>query len=96
MGHLRHYEAEHLVAGFRNYGYISDEVIYTGHLIKVLQYLLCLVFPSLKKKRSRIWWRLEKLDLESKASYGLQLTLLMRKNQAKKGISQTATDYRIK
>ena len=79
VGHLRHYKAEHLVAGFRNYGYIGDEVIYTGHLIKVLQYLLCLVFPTLKKKKSKIWWRLEKLDLEGKASYGLQLTLLMRK-----------------
>jgi ubiquinone/menaquinone biosynthesis C-methylase UbiE len=80
IGHLRHYKAENLVTEFSHSGFLPSKVSYSGHLIKVLQNLLSWIFPSFGKVGSRLWWKLEEMDLKSKSPRGLQLTLLMRKD----------------
>lgn len=79
IGHLRHYQAENLVEKFSKFGLILKNLQYTGHLIKVLQVLLSLFFPALRKKDSKLWWRLEEMDSKGKSSFGLQINLALRK-----------------
>ena len=79
VGHLRHYKAEHLLSEFSLMGFFANDVLYSGHLVKMSQILLSRIFPSLGKQDSKLWWKLEELDLKSTSPTGLQLTLLMRK-----------------
>ena len=79
VGHLRHYKAEELSAEFSRNCFIVNNVLYSGHLVKLLQNLLSRIIPSLAKKDSKLWWTLEELDLTSNSPTGLNLTLIMRK-----------------
>jgi ubiquinone/menaquinone biosynthesis C-methylase UbiE len=79
IGHLRHYETENLKAKFLRYGFSTSEVLYSGHLCKVLQILFSWIFSNFKKKDSKLWWKLEEMDLKNNSPAGVQLTLIMRK-----------------
>lgn len=80
MGHLRHYEAKDLQQRFENYGLDLVNLAYTGHLPKVIQYFLTLVFPFFVN--SSWWWKLEELDFNmSNNSSGLHFDLVMEKQK---------------
>jgi ubiquinone/menaquinone biosynthesis C-methylase UbiE len=78
IGHLRHYKAEHLLSEFSPM-FLANDVLYSGHLVKMSQTLLSRIFPSLEKRGSKLWWKLEEMDLKNTSPTGLQLTLLMWK-----------------
>jgi hypothetical protein len=50
------------------------------HFVKILQYLLSLLFHQVRRPNSRIWWKLEELDLKLyKLPTGLHLSIIMQK-----------------
>jgi ubiquinone/menaquinone biosynthesis C-methylase UbiE len=79
IGHLRHYKAENLVTEFLHHGVLTTKVLYSGHLVKVLQNILSRIFPSFNERFSKGWWKLEEMALRNASPTGLQLTLLMRR-----------------
>jgi ubiquinone/menaquinone biosynthesis C-methylase UbiE len=81
IGHLRHYKAEDLLSEFSRMGFRTNNVLYSGHLVKMSQILLSKVFPSLGKRDSKLWWKLEEMDLKTTSPTGLQLTLLLWKTE---------------
>jgi ubiquinone/menaquinone biosynthesis C-methylase UbiE len=81
IGHLRHYKAEDLLSEFSRMGFRTNIVLYSGHLVKLSQTLLSKVFPSLGKRDSKLWWKLEEMDLKTTSPTGLQLTLLLWKTK---------------
>lgn len=62
IGHLRHYYAPDLIRMFEQNGFKLDQLIYHGHKIKVLQFILSVIFKLEQKKNSKLWWYLEKKD----------------------------------
>jgi ubiquinone/menaquinone biosynthesis C-methylase UbiE len=79
IGHLRHYEAESLSAEFQCAGLITRRILYSGHLTKVVQYIISWLSSVSGKSFEKIWWKLEETDLKIDSPTGLQLTLLVRK-----------------
>jgi ubiquinone/menaquinone biosynthesis C-methylase UbiE len=75
VGHLRHYKAETLIYNFSSKGLDTKQVLYSAHLQKLLQNLICRIAPSLAAKDSRIWWKLETLDLKTDSPTGLNLAI---------------------
>lgn len=86
IGHLRHYKCEDLVSELSMHGFVAPQVMYSGHLIKVMQSLLCMVFSRLNRRESALWWRLERKDLDgSKEPSGLQVSVTMQKRKGVAG-----------
>jgi ubiquinone/menaquinone biosynthesis C-methylase UbiE len=80
IGHLRHYKAEHLIAEFVSHGIITEEIAYSGHMIKLFQTLLSRLSGNFEKNAAKMWWQIESMDSKmSKLAYGLQLHLTMKK-----------------
>lgn len=78
IGHLRHYKAEDLIAKFFKYDFVVEDVLYNGHLIKIVQIFLRFISP--KFESSKLWWNLEEMDLKrKKIDHGLHLHLVMKK-----------------
>lgn len=79
VGHLRHYKAENLELLFAQQGLRAEEVFYTGHLPKILQFVIQSFIGGTEKMGSHVWWYLEKLDAVFKhLPTGLQLFMLFR------------------
>jgi SAM-dependent methyltransferase len=80
LGHKRHYGEEELVALMERAGLHHIETSYSGHPVKVAQLVLDRVVPNVRCWRSRVWWKLEEIDLraDSRASGALQLSALFR------------------
>jgi ubiquinone/menaquinone biosynthesis C-methylase UbiE len=79
IGHLRHYSQEALVAKFKACGFEPLAVIYSGHLIKIAQFLISKIFGE-KGFFSRLWWYFENIDLKKESkNTGLQLTCVFQK-----------------
>jgi SAM-dependent methyltransferase len=80
LGHKRHYDDAALQRVLEPVGLGHVETTYTGHAVKVLQYVLDRLLPS-SAKRDRVWWSLERLDLRaSRRRYGaLQLNAVFRR-----------------
>jgi len=57
------------------------ETTYSGHAVKLLQFVLDRVLPTNWRRRDQVWWRLEHLDLRaSRRAYGaLQLNAVFRR-----------------
>lgn len=80
VGHLRHYSEEELIGLFEDFGFHSTKVMYSGHLVKLAQLLLSKIFPSLCYGNSRLWWRLEGIDLgHGDVNTGLQISIVFSK-----------------
>lgn len=78
-GHLRHYSKEDLVSKFREVGLMVKEIMYSAHLIKLVQIFLEKVFGK-SELGSKIWWNFERSDLSKRNSKtGLQLTAIFEK-----------------
>lgn len=83
VGHLRHYSEEELIGLFKDFGFRSTKVLYSGHLIKFVQFFLSKIFPSLRYGNSRLWWRLEGIDLgQGDVNTGLHLSIIFSKEKA--------------
>jgi hypothetical protein len=80
MGHLRHYSRKLLLEKLRRSGFEDIRFYTSGHLIKMFQYLLTILFPALNSPESRLWWLLERLDLKNvENDHGVTLTAIARK-----------------
>jgi ubiquinone/menaquinone biosynthesis C-methylase UbiE len=80
VGHLRFYKAEDLVSEFARHGFQLKSVVYSGHLPKVLQIFLTKIVHRVERGTSRIWWKLEELDIQmNRFPSGMKLHLVMQK-----------------
>jgi SAM-dependent methyltransferase len=81
LGHRRHYDTPAVEALLGKRGLRRVETTYTGHAVKVLQYVLDRVLPASWASRDRVWWGLERLDLRAAGrAYGaLQLNAVFRR-----------------
>lgn len=80
VGHLRHYRAEELVAEFAKHNFQLKSASYSAHLYKAIQILLSKLVRPVEHPNSRIWWKLEELDIQmNRFPSGLQVHLVMKK-----------------
>jgi ubiquinone/menaquinone biosynthesis C-methylase UbiE/uncharacterized protein YbaR (Trm112 family) len=65
LGHLRHYDEAGLmeIAGAAGFRHVATS--YTGHAVKVAQFVLDRVRPLSPRTRTSLWWKLERLDLRA-------------------------------
>jgi len=92
VGHLRHYKAENLIAEFISHGIITEEIAYSGHMIKLFQTLLSRLSGNFEKKAAKIWWQMDEMDLRMRRlPYGLQLHLIMKKCAAESHATQVTS-----
>lgn len=78
VGHLRHYAASDIALRFQRRGFQVRDVTYHGHFIKVVQLLLAMLLPPVRRSTSRLWWALEHRDLTLKhdpSSVNVSVTL---------------------
>jgi len=80
VGHLRHYDADHLGSELNNNGFDVRETYTHANFPKILQHLLTLIFPTLRKRTSRVWWALENIDFRlGGLNSGLNLSICAEK-----------------
>ena len=74
LGHQRHYDIRSLVAVMERAGFRHVSTSFTGHPVKIAQVLLDKLLRG--DARTRVWWRLESLDLraQGRALGALQLS----------------------
>jgi len=76
IGHLRHYSEEELLEKFIAQGFKVKKIMYSGHLIKLVQIVLSKFIGS-----DKLWWKLENMDLKKKNDrWGLQLNAVFEKH----------------
>ena len=77
LGHKRHYDEKALVRLLGAAGFDHEASFYTGHPVKVVQFLAQQVAPS----ADRLWWALERADLRAaRRPWGaLQLSAVLRR-----------------
>jgi ubiquinone/menaquinone biosynthesis C-methylase UbiE len=82
VGHLRHYKVEDLIWQFSRYRFIPKDTMYSGHAYKLIQILLSFVRPKMAHGNSKLWWKMEELDLRNgMRTGGLQLHLVLKKDK---------------
>jgi ubiquinone/menaquinone biosynthesis C-methylase UbiE len=82
VGHLRHYKAEDLILLFSKYEFTPKVMMYSGHAYKLIQVLLSIVRPKMVHGNSKLWWKMEELDLRNEMrTGGLQLHLVLKKDK---------------
>jgi len=88
IGHKRHYHEAALVRIFEQAAFSHVATTYTGHVVKLLQLVLDRLLPLSKKRRDRLWWSLERLDLRAvRRAYGaLQLNAVFRRRADAEGV----------
>jgi SAM-dependent methyltransferase len=62
IGHKRHYDEAGLTRLCRAVGLEHVSTHFSAHPLKLLQVAAELVFPQLRRERSRVWWALEQRD----------------------------------
>jgi hypothetical protein len=62
IGHKRHYDEARLVRLCEEVGLEHVETAFSAHPVKLLQAAATALVPSLGRRPSRLWWRLEELD----------------------------------
>jgi SAM-dependent methyltransferase len=62
IGHKRHYDEGSLVRLCREAGLEHVATHFSAHPVKLLQAALAAVVPGLRRRGSRMWWALERLD----------------------------------
>ena len=85
VGHLRHYTVEELIKKFFSKKMVFLNVMYSANFPKIVQYALSILFPWVKKRNSRIWWKLEYLDSKfQRIPTGLHISMCFKKRTAHK------------
>lgn len=81
LGHKRHYDEAELVALMARSGFAHVGTEYSGHPVKVAQFVLDRIVPRARGLRSRIWWNLEEIDRRQgqRARQALQLSAIFRR-----------------
>jgi ubiquinone/menaquinone biosynthesis C-methylase UbiE len=83
VGHLRQYHAEEMMTEFGRRGFEMESLLYHAHLIKILQWILGIIYPPLLRRNSALWWKLERMDLAQKDdSRAATFSLVMIKGAA--------------
>lgn len=62
VGHLRHYSRAELLAPFAAAGLRERKTIYHAHNVKLRQFLLERLLPSMREPGDPRWWRMERED----------------------------------
>lgn len=80
LGHLRRSEADDLVEQARGLGLEQEEVLFTGHPVKVLQLASARILRG--RVRERFWWWCEKRDLRRRRTQrgSMQLSVVFRRS----------------
>ena len=80
IGHKRHYDAERITRLFASVGLEHVATRYSGHPVKILQ-LVATAVPAVRRRESRFWWKLERLDHRGahRAWGALQLNAVFRR-----------------
>jgi SAM-dependent methyltransferase len=80
VGHLRHYASTDLVTRGARRGLRAIDVTFHAHVIKIVQTVLAMVFPAGRRPVSRVWWFLERKDLDAKSDVsGMNVTVTFEK-----------------
>ena len=81
LGHKRHYALRDLVHLLSRAGFAHVCTEYSGHPVKVAQLVLDRLVPQARGLRSRVWWKLEDVDLRQGhlARHALQLSAVFRR-----------------
>lgn len=81
LGHKRHYALRDLVHLLSRAGFVHVCTEYSGHPVKVAQLVLDRLVPQARGLRSRVWWKLEDVDLRQGhlARHALQLSAVFRR-----------------
>lgn len=81
IGHKRHYDDRRLRDLFAAVGLEHVTTMFSGHPVKIAQFLAQAVFPSLRQARSRWWWRFENVDrrAQQRPLWALQLNAVFRR-----------------
>jgi ubiquinone/menaquinone biosynthesis C-methylase UbiE/uncharacterized protein YbaR (Trm112 family) len=81
IGHQRHYDERRLVDLSSAAGLEHVRSLYSGHLIKVAQYLGTRLVPAMRDRDSALWWRLEGVDRRAvtRKRGALQLNAVFRR-----------------
>jgi ubiquinone/menaquinone biosynthesis C-methylase UbiE len=78
-GHCRHYSKEFLIKRFGEGFFCVRRVFYTGHLIKIFQFIISKIFGE-NVFGGKLWWYCECRDLRNSGNKGgLQLNALFEK-----------------
>jgi SAM-dependent methyltransferase len=87
IGHKRHYDEDRLVGLCSSVGLEHVRTVYSGHTIKILQYLGSQVLPAMREPRSALWWRLEELDRRAgrRRRGAMHLNAVFRRPQTRRG-----------
>jgi ubiquinone/menaquinone biosynthesis C-methylase UbiE len=87
IGHKRHYDEERLVELCSSVGLEHVRTIYSGHAVKILQYLGTNALPAMREPRSPTWWRLEGFDrrAEHRRRGAMHLNALFRRPKTPRG-----------
>jgi ubiquinone/menaquinone biosynthesis C-methylase UbiE/uncharacterized protein YbaR (Trm112 family) len=62
IGHKRHYDEARLVSLCEEAGFEHIATHFSAHPVKLVQTALAAVVPRLRRRSSRMWWALERLD----------------------------------
>jgi SAM-dependent methyltransferase len=83
IGHKRHYDEERLVSLCRKWGLEHIATHFSAHPVKLLQAALAVVIPGLRRRSSRTWWALERLDRRAagRALGAVHLSAVFRRMQ---------------
>jgi ubiquinone/menaquinone biosynthesis C-methylase UbiE/uncharacterized protein YbaR (Trm112 family) len=81
IGHKRHYDEDRLVRVCVQAGLEHVLTSYSAHAVKIVQFLGTRLSRSMRERRSRAWWRLERLDrrAESRRYGAMQLSAVFRR-----------------
>ena len=81
IGHKRHYDEARLVRLCADAGLEHVRTSYTGHPVKLAQYVGTKLFPWMRDPSSPAWWRLERLDLRAQGRRlgAMQLSAVFRR-----------------
>jgi SAM-dependent methyltransferase len=67
IGHKRHYDEARLVQLCAGAGLEHVRTSFSGHPVKILQFVGSKLFSRMREERSEAWWRLEQLDRRAEA-----------------------------
>lgn len=80
VGHLRHYASTDLVSRGARRALRAIDVTFHAHVIKIVQAVIAMVIPAVRNPASRVWWHLERMDLDAKGDpSGMNVTVTFEK-----------------
>jgi ubiquinone/menaquinone biosynthesis C-methylase UbiE len=87
IGHKRHYDERRLERICEQAGLEHVRTHYSGHPVKLVQVLGAAIFSGMRRRPSRTWWRLERLDRrgDGRRVGAMQLSAVFRRPAEPRG-----------